>query len=153
MSAAEGDAGSLLERLLEEAEAYGGGQTAAPDAAPAPSTASAPPGTGAERGADLSSLLGLIGPLLSGGHGQGRRTSDRHTALLKALKPYLAPQRRSAVDTLLTVSGLWDSLSGLGIGLPAPADRPAAGARPADSASVSAEAPSEAPSQTGGGDR
>lgn len=146
MSASEGDAGSLLERLLEEAEAYGGGQTAA-DAAQAPRAASVPPGTGAERGADLSSLLGLITPLLSGGGSHGKRTSDRHTALLKALKPYLAPQRRSAVDTLLTVSGLWDSLSGLGIGLPAPADRPA------DSAPVSAGAPSEAPSQTEGGDR
>ena len=152
MSASEGDSGSLFEDLLEEAEAYGGGQAAA--AEQAPRAASVPPASDAQRGADLSSLLGLITPLLSGGGSHGKRTSDRHTALLKALKPYLAPQRRSAVDTLLTLSGLWDSLSGFGIGLPTPA------VRPADSAPLTAgtppetppEAPPEAPPQAGGGE-
>lgn len=82
----------------------------------------------------LPSLLGAISPLLRGGgnsaDGSGaangphpaRKLPDRHTALLRALKPYLSPERRRATETLLVMLELWDALSGMGIAWPT-ADR------------------------------
>lgn len=42
---------------------------------------------------------------------------DRHIPLLKALRPYLAPERQQAMDTVITLCQVWDTLQGLGISL------------------------------------
>ena len=45
--------------------------------------------------------------------------TDRHTALLCALKPYLSSERRQATEYLLGMCRLWDTLRTMGINLPA----------------------------------
>ncbi len=42
---------------------------------------------------------------------------DRHTPLLRALKPYLSGERRQAVDTVISLCQVWDSLQDAGINL------------------------------------
>ncbi len=153
MDDAEQTRGSLLESLINEAEK----QTDAP-AEPSAGAGSSPAGGGPDAGSlsSLPALLSLIGPVLSGTPGRGSpagagpgpssKRPDRHTALLKALKPYLSPARRSAVETLLSVAGMWDALSGVG-GLPA-------GERgPSSSAPAAAQtAAANGPVQVKGGD-
>lgn len=102
----EGDLGQKLEALLnspdgmariaQAMEAFG--VTAAVPAPvapepPAPTPSAVPPDTGASgTGPDLSGLLKLM-PLLSS-FGQ----EDQHTALLKALRPYLHGEREKRLD-------------------------------------------------------
>lgn len=127
-----------LEQLLDEIE---GQPTTEP---PAPTsqveTAPPPPPDGNPLGGllanpelltKLPSLLGALSPLMKqsgnppsravGGTAQGRAhggVPDRHRALLRALKPYLSPERRHATETMLELLELWDALSGMGISLP-----------------------------------
>ena len=87
--------------------------------------------------AALPQLMGALGPLMrnfgaarSGDAGAPARKSppDRHTALLRALQPYLSPERRQAAETALELLGIWDALAGMGLSLPSLAgSRPAGG--------------------------
>lgn len=125
-----------LEHLLDEIE----GQPAAEPSDPPPQVETTPPPVGNPLGgllanpellSKLPSLLGALSPLMKqvgspppragGGTAQGRAhggVPDRHRALLRALKPYLSPERRHATETLLELLELWDALSGMGISLP-----------------------------------
>lgn len=125
-----------LEQLLDEIE----GQPAAEPPAPSSRVETAPPPDGNPLGgllanpellAKLPSLLGALSPLMkqlgnpppraAGGTAQGRAhggVPDRHRALLRALKPYLSPERRHATETMLELLELWDALSGMGLILP-----------------------------------
>ena len=94
--------------------------------------------------AALPVLAENVGPLLaglSGGVGASPKATrphktDRHTALLCAIKPYLSPQRREAAETVIRLCRVWDalersgiSLSGLLAGLPAGIDESHRGER------------------------
>lgn len=145
------DMQTRLGRLLDEVEAMPAGQ---PDAAQEQTEAEQEQ-TEAEQGAPaagnplggllsnpellaaLPQLMGALGPLMrnfgaarSGGAGAPARKSppDRHTALLRALQPYLSPERRQAAETALELLGIWDALAGMGLSLPSLAgSRPAGG--------------------------
>ena len=130
--------GSLLERLLDEAEA-----AALPAAEPPPTP---PPPAGQSSGevpsppagnplglllqnpallSALPSLMENLSPLLSslgGGAGTSPNATrphsiDRHTALLCALKPYLSPHRRETAETVLRLCKVWDALERSGISI------------------------------------
>ena len=133
-----------LGRLLDEVEAMPAGQ---PDAAQEQTEAEqGAPAAGNPLGGLLSNpellaalpqLMGALGPLMrnfgaarSGDAGAPARKSppDRHTALLRALQPYLSPERRQAAETALELLGIWDALAGMGLSLPSLAgSRPAGG--------------------------
>ena len=49
-------------------------------------------------------------------HGHG--SSGHSAALLCALKPYLGTDRRQAVDYMINLCRVWDTLQGMGISLP-----------------------------------
>lgn len=87
-----------------------------------------PPGALLGNPAVLSALPALmenLSPLLSGlGKGGGSapsavrpRGTDRHTALLCALKPYLSPHRRETAETVIRLCKVWDALERSGIDL------------------------------------
>lgn len=127
------DMQTRLDRLLDEVESGG---------AEAPPPSPTPPAPGGETGAagllngllshpellsGLPTLLGAITPLMkglgsatgsTGAPGGAKRPPDRHTALLRALKPYLSPERRQATETVLELLAVWDALSGMGLTLP-----------------------------------
>jgi hypothetical protein len=86
----------------------------------------------------LPTLVSALGPLMrSGGSGTasaggpgeiaadkapgGGFPPDRHTPLLKALKPYLGPERRQALETMIQLCQVWDSLQHMGVSLLPPA--------------------------------
>lgn len=56
-----------------------------------------------------------------GAHPGGGFHPDRHTPLLKAIKPYLGPERRQALETMIQLCQVWDTLQDLGISLLPPA--------------------------------
>lgn len=56
-----------------------------------------------------------------GGAHPGGFHPDRHTPLLKAIKPYLGPERRQALETMIQLCQVWDTLQDLGISLLPPA--------------------------------
>lgn len=138
------DMQARLGRLLDEVEAMPAGQ---PDAAQEQTEAEqGAPAAGNPLGGLLSNpellaalpqLMGALGPLMrnfgaarSGDAGAPARKSppDRHTALLRALQPYLSPERRQAAETALELLGIWDALAGMGLSLPSLAgSRPAGG--------------------------
>lgn len=68
--------------------------------------------------ARLPQMLGMLGPLLgglgggppSGGGGGGKPHTDRHTALLCAVKPYLCAERQVAAERLIQLCKMWDLL-------------------------------------------
>lgn len=82
--------------------------------------------------AALPRVAGLLSPLMKnlggmpGGASAGSQSRksppNRHTPLLRALKPYLAPERRQAAETVLNLLEVWDTLSDMGFSLAAPAD-------------------------------
>ena len=123
------DMQTRLGRLLDEVEAMPAGQ---PDAAQEQAEAEqGAPAAGNPLGGLLSNpellaalpqLMGALGPLMarSGDAGAPARKSppDRHTALLRALQPYLSPERRQAAETALELLGIWDALAGMGLSLP-----------------------------------
>lgn len=45
-------------------------------------------------------------------------SAQHHTALLCALKPYLGSDRRQAVEYMINLCRVWDTLQGMGISLP-----------------------------------
>ena len=126
------DMQTRLGRLLDEVEAMPAGQ---PDAAQEQTEAELL--SNPELLAALPQLMGALGPLMrnfgaarSGDTGAPARKSppDRHTALLRALQPYLSPERRQAAETALELLGIWDALAGMGLSLPSLAgSRPAGG--------------------------
>lgn len=136
------DMPSRLDRLLDEIESHPNDSPPVPPP-PSPPPAGAPDAAGAagllngllahpELLAGLPQLLGAITPLMKGLGGAGapgsapgaKRPPDRHTALLRALKPYLSPERRQATETVLELLAVWDALSGMGLTLPgAPSGR------------------------------
>lgn len=142
MAAVNGDLNSILERLLAEAEGEGPAGDAPPgeanpiqpaeDAAPASPASAVPTGLAGGAGnplmnpallAALPSLAENLGPLmgsLTGGGGVKTRRpppSDRHTALLCAIKPYLSPRRRETAETVIRLCRIWDALEKSGISL------------------------------------
>lgn len=56
-----------------------------------------------------------------GAHPGGGFHPDRHTPLLKAIKPYLGPERRQALEAMIQLCQVWDTLQDLGISLLPPA--------------------------------
>ena len=132
--AASPSAEGLLERLLDEAEATPS-PTGALSQASAPSAEISPPGGGEASLASLLTnpamltalpvLMENLSPLLSGmGRGVGSAPTvsrshgtDRHTALLCALKPYLSPRRRETAETVIRLCKVWDALERSGISL------------------------------------
>lgn len=49
---------------------------------------------------------------------RGHGSSGHSAALLCALKPYLGSDRRQAVDYMISLCRVWDTLQGMGISLP-----------------------------------
>ena len=72
----------------------------AQDSPPPPSEAQAPP--------ELGPLVATLAPLLSGVG--AAKTDDPRACLLRALKPYVSPARREAIDTMIRLSFLSDVL-------------------------------------------
>lgn len=80
--------------------------------------------------AALPHVAGLLSPLmknlgaLTGGASPGsqprKAPPNRHTPLIRALRPYLSPERRQAAETVLNLLDVWDTLSDMGISLTAP---------------------------------
>ena len=102
------NAADLLSRILDEVEADGASATVAEASKPA----SAPPS------ADLISLLPTILSALPQGSGPSagaKHPTDRHTALLCAIKPYLGERRQATAETVLRLCRLWDALSRAGL--------------------------------------
>lgn len=102
------NAADLLSRILDEVEADGASATVAEASKPA----SAPPS------ADLISLLPSILSALPQGNGPSagaKHPTDRHTALLCAIKPYLGERRQATAETVLRLCRLWDALSRAGL--------------------------------------
>lgn len=70
--------------------------------------------------ASLPDLIATLAPLLGGGKGLPtgggghRGKEDDRTCLLRALKPYLSPGRREAIETMIRLSVLSDTLKHLG---------------------------------------
>jgi hypothetical protein len=137
--------GSILERLLDEAE---GASSQAPPAPPPdgpPPPAETPLGVSPVASllanpAVLSALPALmenLSPLLSGlkaGVGSAPTATrphgvDRHTALLCALKPYLSPHRRETAETVIRLCRVWDALEKSGISLSGLLNTPGSGAQ------------------------
>lgn len=61
----------------------------------------------------LPDVMAAMGPLLSGGGGGkgggGKKSEcDKRTALLLALKPYMSPRRREAIDYIIRLNKLGD---------------------------------------------
>lgn len=65
-------------------------------------TESAPPSP------DLQKLVATLSPLISGA--SGAKQDDPRACLLRALKPYVSPARREAIDTMIHLSLLSDAL-------------------------------------------
>lgn len=125
----------LLDRLLDEAEAAVPADTPPPVPPPATEGSEASPlGLLLQNPAILSALPALLEnlPPLSGslsslsGNRGGVGSSptairphavDRHTALLCAIKPYLAPHRRETAETVIRLCKVWDALERSGISL------------------------------------
>ena len=75
---------------------------------------------GAPLSPELGKLVSTLSPLLSG---KGTPAQEDHRAcLLRALKPYLSPSRREAVDTVLRLSQLSDVLARIRTTIPDPRD-------------------------------
>ncbi len=130
--------GDVLDRLISQAEAEG---TSDQEQPPTVETGNEPTservGQGGPDGllanpALLSALPQLMklfsgnsGAKPSGSTGGGGVKSgrpipiDRHTALLCALKPYLAAERRQAAEQLINLCRVWGTLQGMGVSLPA----------------------------------
>ena len=101
-------AADLLSRILDEVEADGASATGAEASRPAP----APPS------ADLLSLLPTLLSALPQGGGTSagaKHPTDRHTALLCAVKPYLGERRQATAETVIRLCRLWDALSRAGL--------------------------------------
>ena len=99
-------ASDMLARILDEVE--GGTPSAQGEARPA----SAPPT------ADLVTLLPTILSAFPKGDGPSagaKHPTDRHTALLCAVKPYLGERRQATADTVIRLCRLWDALSRAGL--------------------------------------
>ena len=133
------DPKGLLEKLLDEAEAQSAPQASDPPTRSAEAEPSQPPPSqptsSSPLGAILSdpailtalpSLMENLTPLLGGlGRGSGGASNntshphptDRHTALLCALKPYLSPHRRETAETVIRLCRVWDALERSGISL------------------------------------
>lgn len=133
----------VLSALLDEVEAADAAPAAPPagvQEAPPAGDAARPAGAPAPTTDWLNALPGLLRAMGQTGKGRAHPPSDRHTALLRALKPYLSPARRSAVDSLLTLAGVWDALSGMGLRLPLPGIPQAGAAAPAAREAAPADA-------------
>ena len=123
--------GGLLERLLDEVEADPTASPSAPasaDASPPSPVGSSLPEMLLRNTSLLSALPSLMENLaslpegLGGGTENPSRTTrppatDRHTALLCALKPYLSPRRRDTAETVIRLCRIWDALEKSGISL------------------------------------
>ena len=134
------DMQTRIGRLLDEVEATPDGQ---PDAVPEQTAPVSAPAAGNPLGGLLSNpeiltalpqLMGALGPLMKnsgashgGAPGSPARKPPpaRHPALLRALKPYLSPERRQAAETALELLNIWEALAGMGLSLPS-----LAGSRP-----------------------
>ncbi len=57
---------------------------------------------------DLQGVVATLSPLLSGI--SGGKQDDPMACLLRALKPYVSPKRRDAIDTMIRLSLLSDTL-------------------------------------------
>ena len=123
--------GELLERLLDEVEADPTTSSSAPasvEASPSSPVGSSPLEMLLRNTSLLSALPSLmenLAPLLEGLGGGTENTprttrppaTDRHTALLCALKPYLSPRRRDTAETVIRLCRIWDALEKSGISL------------------------------------
>lgn len=59
-----------------------------------------------------------VGGVAGGGAPKGKPyPTDRHTALLCAIKPYLGSQRQEAAETVIRLCRVWDALGRSGISL------------------------------------
>lgn len=67
---------------------------------------------GAELASSLIPMISRLGSLGIGGK-DGGKGGSKHSALLCALKPYLSPNRRDAIDYMLKISQLSDIISKL----------------------------------------
>lgn len=63
--------------------------------------------------AELSGTLGTLAPLLSQSFGKLSREDDERACLLRALKPYLSPNRCEAVENIIKFSKISDVLKNL----------------------------------------
>ena len=66
--------------------------------------------------AKIPQLLSAMKPMLSAGRSQEKKElspEEKRTALLLAIKPYLSPERRQAVDTVLMIARLGSILKQL----------------------------------------
>lgn len=70
----------------------------APVASEAPAASNTP---------ELGKLIATISPILSGA---GGKQDDPRSCLLRALKPYVKPARRDAIDTMIRLSQISDVL-------------------------------------------
>ena len=113
-----------LDELISEAMAADATDTATASPPPSPDLSSLLGGLAGnpEFLAKLPQLMSMLGPMLgglggtpgkSGGHPGGAHTgksSDRHTALLCAVKPYLCAERQAAADQLIRLCQMGDLL-------------------------------------------
>ncbi len=80
----------------------------APTESEQPSSLSVPTEVKKESPPDLQGLVATLSPLLSG-VGGGKK-DDPRACLLRALKPYVNPARREAIDTMIRLSLISDTL-------------------------------------------
>ena len=62
---------------------------------------------------DISTALGALAPLLSGGLGAGSKADDDRACLLRALKPYLSEGRCEAIEYIIKFSKITDVIKNL----------------------------------------
>ena len=146
---ADGIPDDVLDRLISQAEAEGASAQAQSSAI---ETGASPASEGVGRGGlegllanpALLTALPQLMKAFSGGSASkpsgaaggdsaksGRSIPvDRHTALLCALKPYLASERRQAAEQLINLCRVWGTLQGMGISLPALLSSPPAEVTP-----------------------
>ena len=119
------DLGSAIEKLMANPEliasvasALGGAKSSPPKEEPSveepsgqPTALSIPNEGKAETSPpapDLQGLVATLSPLISGAG--GGKQDDPRACLLRALKPYVSPARREAIDTMIRLSLLSDAL-------------------------------------------
>lgn len=60
--------------------------------------------------AKMNDIVGMLSPLLNTSSKTKHRETEKHEALLCALKPYLADSKKNAVDSILKVAKIGDIL-------------------------------------------
>ncbi len=104
-----------LSKLMANPQVLGAVASALGKEPPGEATSAPPPTEEVPVPSPLPSTdaIATLAPLLAGLSGSGKPPDNDRTRLLCALKPYVNPKRKDAIDTLLRFSGMTELLGHL----------------------------------------